>query len=213
MRHNVAMTLDAQPGGRLITQQLLYSALLTQHPRIALTAVEITDLASLIDVYCLFDAAHVLGRAWNVLDTEGSGSELGAMLSEYVIVDEVDTATTENLRRVAQAHQSTVVAALQGDRGAQSAYEDDLFDERGFIYLAYADLQRLPFTPDVQRAEQIRQLARAEDTFAGELLPTCGVSIRNAPDDGPATSRVAFRHWLGWSSIVQREISAVSPVR
>ncbi|HEX6099585.1 MAG TPA: hypothetical protein VF432_24945 [Thermoanaerobaculia bacterium] len=201
--HNVRMKLNMHAGARLVTQQLVYSALLTQHRGIPLTAVEIIDLASLIDVYCLFDKAHVLDRAWNVLDTEGSGSELGEMLSEFVVVDRVEWADTEKLRRVVQAHMSTVTAALDtaGSRragtrsGGDYSDEDDAFDERGFVYLAYADIQQVPFTPDFTRAAQIQQLTRAEDSFAGELL---------------SNLRAQYPQWAGRrsASVTQR----VSPV-
>jgi hypothetical protein len=92
---NHSNSVDPPPSARLVTQNLIFSAASAEQ-RKKVDLSQIRDLASLIDIFCLYDEIHVLGRevnthdefqAWSLYKTFQS---TGVMHTDYV-PDEVIT--------------------------------------------------------------------------------------------------------------------------
>src|SRR5436190_2125352 len=105
-----------KPAGRLTTQNLVISAgVATEGHHVDWPAIK--DLSTLIDLFCMYDSATVLGRPNNDLIP----FELGNLLlsSRFLNIDSPGGDKTEHVSAAARSH---LLAYLGGD-------EDDSFDE------------------------------------------------------------------------------------
>jgi hypothetical protein len=208
------MSEASPPTRRLVTQNLIVSAVMAERSGGASAWQQIEDMAALIDAYCLFDEIHVLGRERNVLGY--LKSPIAELLSAQVHVDEVSDKLLPRVRTTAAAHYKTfygnreidldifmdadfselnplardflVHASYGGDYDTSRRYDyydtplRDAYDaernegrgpqsffQRAFLYLAYADVMRMPFTPDGRRARILAEIIRPEDALAAQL--------------------------------------------
>jgi hypothetical protein len=96
---------------RLITQSLMLSAIEAERSRKLVTWDAVSDLATLIDTYCLIDEAHVLGRTANVhrgyLDSDISQ----LLLDGYSHTDYVAGETETLVKSAANFHLWTFLGA------------------------------------------------------------------------------------------------------
>src|SRR6266446_8849200 len=88
---------------RLLTQSLILSAMQADRSGGKGAAWEaVTDLAALVDIYCFFDRATVLGRDVNV--HLGSSSLLSEALADFIVTEYVSEDDANRVRTAASAH-------------------------------------------------------------------------------------------------------------
>ena len=123
------MENSPSPTKRLLTQNLVISAIAAERARgRGVRWPAVADLSSVIDVYCLFDEAHVLGRNVNV--HEGySRSELMRLLSPFITSDYIADEAAKRVRAVAAAHVQSALRETSGNESKEktsTAFEDDI---------------------------------------------------------------------------------------
>lgn len=212
------MTEGRKPGHRLITQNLLISAAVFEREQhIQETALQ--DLSILIDLFCLYDCAVVLGRSewaeFNKLQTD-----LGSMLKQHEFID-IQHPDSETITQVARKHLASFLGIEDVERyqgilryaltPSEIAYRSEALPDgmkeielgkewlytassregllrqlgrernaargttffiRTFLYLAYADVAKLTFTPDAIRCPVLEGVLRDENEFLRKSLLT-----------------------------------------
>jgi hypothetical protein len=211
------MLATRQPGHRLITQNLLISAVTFEREKQVFIS-SLQDLSILIDLFCLYDHAVVISRNSLMLFHEMK-SELMGLLDEHSFVEINEPKDTEAVALTARKHLATFLGVKDVERydgllryalspseagygihdradgveeiqlGQEWLYtapnrasllrqlgrEEDVargttFLVRTFLYLAYADVAKLTFTPDAVRCPVLDNILRDEDEFFHQAL-------------------------------------------
>lgn len=211
---------ESKPGQRLTTQNLLASAALFEsQERVNWATIE--DLSALIDLFCLYDRAIVIGHK-NDKPQSVPQSGLFDLFKDFVNFrppeEEVEV---EAFRRSASQHLATFLGDEEDSDRFRLVFEmvfrsarynwavtppdtpDDLeigkqwlltapthadlvkllkgesedayrrgtaFLVRTFLYLAYANVNQIVFTPDTTRAPVLENILAKEEQFRGRLL-------------------------------------------
>lgn len=213
------ITTQNTPGCRLITQNLLISAMAFEGEK-RLSETSLQDLSVLIDLFCLYDHVIVISRnSWTPF--RELKSELINLLDKrtFVEINEPGSKDIEAITTSARKHLVAFLGANDVDkydgvlRYALSPseanygihYQADGADEirlgrewlytasdranllrqlgreadvargttflvRTFLYLAYADITKLPFTPDAVRCPVLDNVLKDENEFLRQAL-------------------------------------------
>lgn len=213
------MLATRKPGHRLITQNLLISAVTFEREK-QVSISSLQDLSVLIDLFCLYDRAVVISRnSW--IPFRELKSELMGLLDKhsFVEINEPGNKGTEAITATARKHLATFLGVNDVERYdgllryALSPSEADYgihyradgveeiqlgqkwlytasnrasllhqleieervgrgttFLVRTFLYLAYADVAKLTFTPDAVRCPVLDNILKDEDEFLRQAL-------------------------------------------
>ncbi len=229
------------PGQRLITQHMLSSAkLFERDQRLRWSSVQ--DLATFIDLFCLYDEVVVLGRGGQVaLKERGSdllgivnqthfvnieypykigeseislatGKHLAAFLGENIIGEfqhlldyAMQPRAASSLEYLEDALETYNAVGIDNEIFAspqridlleqlnreQSRHGQAMFLLRTFLYLAYADVRKIAFTPDTARIPALGVVLDREEQFRGKLLSHMKTAWNDTPGDKDMLQRVS----------------------
>jgi hypothetical protein len=96
------MDKNSPASARLLTQNLIVSAIAAERSRDGVSWRAVQDLSALIDAYCLFDEGRVLGRAINV-HVGYRNSELAELLKPFLTADYLASDLAAEVRQAAAA--------------------------------------------------------------------------------------------------------------
>jgi hypothetical protein len=214
------MSNESTAGYRLITQNLLTSAAYAVREKEP-DWLSIQDLSVLIELYCLYDRAVVIGREANYainnwddplfdlfkrtdfinaayIEQDDEGERLVRTAQRHLLtfLGEQDSAKYRDLiKQSLNAPQATYELSRIPDRGEELSVGQeyllttpsraDILQEldrdkaysrattflvRTFLYLAYADVANLAYTPDLTRSAVSAAVCDAEQLFRDRLL-------------------------------------------